>query len=132
MESDENLKLKQKVEDLMNKRNHFVEELRKIEDEISSLCGSISNARDMIGKSKIGRPKGSTNKKSLDSIVIDTIYNSVDGVTLEDVVKNIISEGYVSNSSPKDFINIIRSRLSVLKKNKKIIRDEQNLKYKKV
>ena len=130
--SQEDNDVKQKVIELMDRRDSIIHEIDKIEKEIVDLCGSISDARDMIGKSRIGRPKGSTNKRSLDSIILDTISAKSDGVDMHDIAKNITSEGYTSNSSPKNFINIIRSRLSVLKRNKKIVRCDLTDKYKKL
>jgi hypothetical protein len=123
---------KQKVILLMDRRDRLIQEIAAIETEIVEACGSISDARDLIGKSRIGRPKGSTNKRSLDSIILDAISSSPDGVDMQDIAKNITSEGYTSNSSPKNFINIIRSRLSVLKRNKKIVRCDATDKYKKL
>jgi len=123
---------KQKVVVLMEKRDRLVQEISMIEEQIVNICGSISDARDLVGKSRIGRPKGSTNKRSLDSIILDTISNNPTGVNMQEIAKNITSEGYTSNSSPKNFINIIRSRLSVLKRNKKIVRCDSTDRYKKL
>ena len=101
-----------------------------IETDLLKYCDSIADARVIIGESKIGRPKGSCNKKSLDTIILETICNSVNGASVHEITASIAKEGYVSTSSPSDFINIIRSRLSVLKKHKKIIRCEIDNKYK--
>lgn len=120
----------QNIADLMKKRDALLADLKIIETDILKYCDSIADARVIIGESKIGRPKGSCNKKSLDTIILETICNSADGASVHEITASIAKEGYVSTSSPSDFINIIRSRLSVLKKHKKIIRCEIDNKYK--
>jgi hypothetical protein len=115
---------KQALVALLDERKSLMQQLKDIEAQIQKIKGSISDARIFVGESKIGRPKGSTNKKSLDSIILETVCTSNVEVGVNEIMQNVISEGYVSSSSPKDFINIIRSRLSVLKKQKKIIRND--------
>lgn len=124
--------LKLKIAGLMKRRDEILAELKQIESEISKDCPSIAEARVLIGENKIGRPKGSCNRKSLDTIILETIYNSSNGVNVNEIATNIAKEGYVSTASPSDFINIIRSRLSVLKRNKKIQRCENNMTFRKL
>jgi hypothetical protein len=116
---------------LMEERKLLMQQIKEIETQIQKIGGSISGARAYIGESKIGRPKGSTNKKSLDSIILETVYNSSVEVGVNDIIEKVIFEGYVSSSGAKDFLNIVRSRLSVLKKQKKIIRNDDTAKFSK-
>jgi len=125
-----NPEMQENIADLMKKRDALLSDLKIIETDLLKYCDSIADARVIIGESKIGRPKGSCNKKSLDTIILETICNSVNGASVHEITASIAKEGYVSTSSPSDFINIIRSRLSVLKKHKKIIRCEIDNKYK--
>ena len=120
---------KQALHKLLEERKLLMQQIRDIEVQIQKIGGSISGAREFIGESKIGRPKGSTNKKSLDSIILETVYSSTTEVGVNDIVERVIFEGYVSSSSAKDFLNIVRSRLSVLKRQKKIIRNEETDKF---
>jgi len=122
--------MQQNIAILMKKRDALLADLKIIETDILQHCDSIADARVIIGESKIGRPKGSCNKKSLDTIILETISASANGSSVHEITASIAKEGYVSTSSPSDFINIIRSRLSVLKKHKKIIRCEIDNKYK--
>ena len=123
--------LRSKISGLMKRRDEILTELKQIESEIAKDCPSIAEARVLIGENKIGRPKGSCNKKSLDTIILESIYNSSNGVTVYEIATCIANEGYTSTATPSDFINIIRSRLSVLKRNKKIVRSETDSTYKK-
>ncbi len=116
---------------LLEERKLLMQQLKDIEMQIQKIGGSISGARAYIGEAKIGRPKGSINKKSLDSIILETVYNSSTDVGVNDIVEKVIAEGYVSSSSAKDFLNIVRSRLSVLKKQKKIVRNDETGKFSK-
>jgi hypothetical protein len=114
---------------LLEERKLLMQQLKDIEMQIQKIGGSISGARAYIGEAKIGRPKGSINKKSLDSIILETVYNATNEVGVNDIIEKVIAEGYVSSSSAKDFLNIVRSRLSVLKKQKKIVRNDETAKF---
>lgn len=114
---------------LLEERKLLMQQLKDIEMQIQKIGGSISGARAYIGEAKIGRPKGSVNKKSLDLIIVETVYNSTIEVGVNDIIEKVIAEGYVSSSSTKDFLNIVRSRLSVLKKQKKIVRNDDTGKF---
>ena len=122
---------KNQIVDLIQQRKDLLNKLKHVELQIKNICGSVSQARSDGGFARVGRPKGSTNKKSLDSVIISNLETSTNGLSLDELVKNIVDSGQLANSSAKNFMGVIRSRISVLKKLKKISRSPETLKFSK-
>lgn len=76
---------------------------------------------------KPGRPKGSKSNNSLDSCILRALQNFENGLTFSGILQNVYEQGYKTTSSDEVFRNMLKSRLSCLKTDGLINKDEKTL-----
>jgi len=97
--------------------------MANVELRISAIKGT-SNL-----KKSSGRPKGSKNMNSLDSCVLKALGAHLDGLSYSNILRYVLEYGYKTSAEDNVFRNMLKSRLSCLKTQGIIKKDQKNLIY---
>lgn len=113
---------------------YLQEKKKKLEGELSivhNLINQFYPVQDNSNNKKgPGRPKGTKNPDSLDSIILNALKQSSEGLTFSSVMLFILNSGYKSTASQKVFRSMLKSRLSCLKTQGLIVKEENDLIFK--
>jgi hypothetical protein len=112
---------------LLDKKQELESELATIHNLIS--CFYPSKIDSDIKKGP-GRPKGSKNPDSLDSIILNALKKSKDGLAFSSIMLFVLNSGYKSMASQKVFRSMLKSRLSCLKTQGLIEKEDNDLIFK--
>jgi hypothetical protein len=112
---------------LMNKKNQLESELATIHSLIDTFYPCTVEVNTRKGP---GRPKGAKNPDSLDSTILNALKSSPDGLTFSSIMLFVLNSGYKSMASQKVFRSMLKSRLSCLKTQGLIVKEDNDLTFK--
>ena len=107
-------------EELISMRDGLSQQLMKINHVLENKYKDLSNRRP-------GRPKGSKSQNSLDSYILRALSESPEGLSFSNILLKIYEQGYKTKSCDSVFRNMLKSRLSCLKTQGYITKDEKML-----
>ncbi len=111
---------------LYDLKNSLKLQLQQVEEQISNLITTSQTKK----RTHRGRKKGSKSPRSLDSIIMNALQNNQNGLSFSNLMSHILSQGYTTKTTPEKFKKILHTRLSQLKSQNKIKKDEVNLLFK--
>ena len=111
---------------LYDLKNSLKLQVQQIEEQISNLIATNQTKN----RPRRGRKKGSKSSSSLDSIIINALQDNQNGLSFSNLMSHILFKGYTTKTTPEKFKKILHTRLSQLKSQNKIKKDEVNLLFK--
>ncbi len=122
------------MEHLMASLDCLLQRKTELETELRAINLMIDrwySAKDIPSLKKgPGRPKGSKNPDSLDSIILTALEKARDGLTFSAIMIFVLNSGYKSSASSSVFRSMLKSRLSCLKSQGFIEKCENQLTFK--
>lgn len=99
--------------------DHLLQRKNELEKEIHAINLMIEQwypeKINQTVKKGPGRPKGSKNPDSLDSIILAGLEKAQNGLTFSGIMIFVLNSGYKSKASSSVFRSMLKSRLSCLK-----------------
>lgn len=119
---------------LMASLNCLLQRRKELEKELSAINLMIDRwypkKEPCAIKKGPGRPKGSKNPDSLDSIILAALEKAQSGLTFSGIMIFVLNSGYKSSASSAVFRSMLKSRLSCLKSQGFIEKCENQLVFK--
>jgi hypothetical protein len=115
------------TDNYLNTMQVLLEERKELQKKLAEVEKQISALQGVLQKRPQGRPRGAVLPNSMDSLILKSLDEHINGLSFSGLVCNLLQKGYQTTASSEDFKKMVKSRISCLKRKEQIWQDRVSL-----